>query len=61
MADFNNPILILCGNSGCGKSTTVRLLCETLSIETIDWNDDYLDIIDKNTDVMVIFTLIKNI
>eukprot|EP01036_Dinobryon_divergens_P026125 gene26125-34736_t len=37
-------VLALCGNSGCGKSTAVALLCEELEIDLIQWNEDCWDL-----------------
>lgn len=36
-------VLILCGCSGCGKSTTIDLVCKELGVEILEWSDDMLD------------------
>ena len=42
-------VLALCGISGCGKSTTVELLCNELHIDLIQWNEDNWDIDNKGS------------
>jgi len=32
--------LALCGNSGCGKSTAVELICAELGVEMLVWSED---------------------
>lgn len=44
----DNPItehrvLVLCGNSGCGKSTALELLCREMNIGVKVWTDDCWD------------------
>lgn len=38
------PVLALCGNSGCGKSTTVELICREIGVEVLSWSEDSWDV-----------------
>ncbi|CAE7445296.1 unnamed protein product, partial [Symbiodinium microadriaticum] len=40
--EYSPDILLLCGCSGCCKSTTVKVLCQELRIGTIEWSEDTL-------------------
>jgi hypothetical protein len=46
--DNRQPVLMLCGPSGCGKFTTVNILSKELGINVSQWTDDLLDS-DSNT------------
>ena len=36
-------VLVLCGNSGCGKSTALELICKDMGIGIKVWTDDCWD------------------
>jgi hypothetical protein len=37
-------VLVLCGCSGCGKSSLVEVLCRDLGVELTQWSDDMLEV-----------------
>lgn len=41
---FRPYVLVLCGRSGCGKSTMVEVLCRELNVEVAQWSDDMIDV-----------------
>ena len=41
-------VLLLCGNSGCGKSTAVELLLKDLKVDVKVWSEDSWDAMPDN-------------
>ena len=37
---YKTPVLILCGKSGCGKSTAIELICNELKVDIKHWTED---------------------
>ena len=37
---YKTPLLILCGKSGCGKSTAIELICNELKVDIKHWTED---------------------